>query len=136
MDQIDEITQRVHYEEIGRQLMTDINVLYADEGVIRTMPLLYGVVLTLSLRRHFIIGPDIQPIYNVHNQYIGFDYKGKKVILEKEKKLITLRSIISTGLLITCGIIVGLTGTWVTILALIIVVFLLGYQAIKSTTPP
>lgn len=94
--------ESLKYEAIGRGLTQRINVLHAESGVVVTTDFFDALLVTsvsrFTTRDFFIITPEIQPLYNIQNEYIGFLYYGKVRNLKKEKRMSkNVRAILSAS---------------------------------------
>jgi len=116
--------EHVKYEAVGRALTKKVNILNAESGRIITTDFFDGLLMTtvsrFSSRDAFIITPDIQPLFNIKNEYMGFLDFGKIRNLKKEKQRAkNIRRVLSATTAIM-AFIVGFTAPFISTIAFII----------------
>ncbi len=125
--------ESLKYEAIGRGLTKKINVLHAESGTVVSTDffdaLLSATLSDYTTRDIFIITPDVQPLYNIQNEYMGFLFYGKMRNLKKEKRKSknkrTILSIISMISMFT----IGFNASFFIIIVCIIALASFGYSS-------
>lgn len=126
--------ENVKFEAIGRALTKKTDVLHAESGTVITTDY-FEALLTMAISRFstgdfFIITPEIQPLYNIQNEYIGFLYYDKVRNLKKEKRRSkNIRAILSVITFISMFVI-GLNSSFFIIMMTIIAVISFGYYSL------
>lgn len=129
--------ERLKYEAVGRGLTQKTNVLHAVTGAVVTTDfydaLLVTSVARFTTRDFFIITSDIQPMYNIRNEYIGFSYYGKMRNLKKEKRRFkNIRAALLAVAMVSISITGAKSSFFITIMALIAVLSF-GYSSFMLT---
>lgn len=117
----------IKYEAIGRALSKKTNVLHAESGAVVTTDFFDALLVTsvsqLTTRDFFLISPEVQPLYNIQNEYMGFLFYGKIRNLKKEKKrrkkIREILNIIAMVAMFTIGFIASFPIIIVSIIALV-----------------
>lgn len=125
--------ENLKYEAIGRGLTQKTDVLHADNGAVITTDFFEALLVTsvsqFTTRDFFIITPEIQPLYNVQNEYMGFLYYGKVRNLKKEKRRFkNVRTILSAVAMISLFVIGFKASFFITIMSIIALVSF-GYSS-------
>lgn len=128
-----EESESVMYNSIGRALTQDINVLHAESGKIMTAPFFEALLVTyvsaFTYRDLFIITPDVQPLYNIKNEYMGLICYGKIRNLKKEKRRYkNIRSILSI-ISMAAAFIIGFFAPIFVTIVFIIAMISFGYSS-------
>jgi ABC-type antimicrobial peptide transport system permease subunit len=125
--------EHLKYEIIGRALTQKTRVLHAESGTVVMADLcnalLVASVAQATTRDFFIINPQVQPLYNIRNEYMGFSYYGKVRNLKKEKRRFkNIRTILSAITMVSMFIIGFKTSFFVIIVAIVAVLSFGGYN--------
>lgn len=118
------------YEMIGRILMREINMIYAENGNIVSTNFVEAILITsISLSRDaFIITPEVQPLYNIKNEYMGLLYYGKIRNIKKEKKIKKIKKNVSFGIAMLMAFIIGFKAPIIVAGAFVVFIVVWGYS--------
>lgn len=119
--------ENLKYEAIGRGLTQKTNVLHAESGAVVTTDFFDALLVTsvsrFTTRDFFIITPEVQPLYNIQNEYMGFLYYGKVRNLKKEKRRFkNIRAILLAIAMVSIFFVGFKTSFFITIMAVIAVI--------------
>lgn len=126
--------ESIKYEAIGRGLTKKTNMLHADSGVIVSTDFFDALLATsiseFTTRDFFIITPDIQPLYNIQNEYMGFLFYGKMRNLKKEKRRSKNKRAILTIVSMIAMFAIGFQASFFIIILCIIALASFGYSSL------
>ncbi len=83
----EEQIQFIRYGLIGRTLASDVDIFNVENGESSIVPLFQAMLMIYMSKNVRIVTPNVRPVYNNQNKYMGFIENGKVIDVKKENKI-------------------------------------------------